>query len=155
MVGPEAGDGGVVGGRAGADDPVADVPAAVPLDASAGSFAGGAGIQQERGHHGRVVTGRTPAIGPIARPQRGEVDLLDRVEAAPDQIVGGQPVAQRDRHEVQLVALHGSEVVAHLALPDARSLERIVADRSPRPAVCATACRPNGSGAGRIRALDR
>jgi hypothetical protein len=145
VVDPEAGDRRVVGELVGGDDPVGDVAVAASLDLARRALAGRVGVEEEGGHHRRLERRCPPAVGPVASVDRTEVHLGDGIEDEPGEIVIGQPIADRDRHQVLLVPLDRPEVVAHHCPPLPAPDPRIVAGRRCRRGVSATAS-PEGIG---------
>src|ERR1700677_315495 len=65
------------------------------------------------GHHRRVIRGTTPSVLAVARVKRCEVDVLDRIDHEPRQMVLRQPLAQRERHQQQLLTITLDEVLSH------------------------------------------
>src|SRR5271170_3458484 len=65
------------------------------------------------GHHRRVIRCATPAVLAISRVEGCEVDVLDRVDHEPREVVLRQPLAQRGRHQKQLLTITFDEVLSH------------------------------------------
>ena len=109
----EAGDRGVVGDLVGCDHAEGDVLGAAALDRPRGALADRVGVDNEREHHLRIEGGPPPAVGAVGGVEAAEVDLLDRIEHEPGQVILGQPLAQARRQEQLLIALAGQEVLGH------------------------------------------
>src|SRR5207302_5258705 len=95
------------------------------------------GIKHDRDHHRGVVRRMTPSVLAIARVERREVDVPDRVDHEPRQMVLRQPLAQRGRHQQQLLTVTLDEVLSHAQ----KCLNLTTADR---PGVCETASAQSG-----------
>src|SRR5271154_5948066 len=65
------------------------------------------------GHHRRVIRGTTPSVLAVARVKRCEVDVLDRIDHEPREVVLRQPLAQRGRHQQQPLTITFDEVLGH------------------------------------------
>jgi hypothetical protein len=52
-------------------------------------------------------------VGPVGTQERRQVELVDHVTHQPDQVIGGQPVAQVGREQERLVRVATAEVVGH------------------------------------------
>jgi hypothetical protein len=113
MADPEPGDGDVVRGPVGRQDPKRDVLDAAALDLPGGAHPEAVGVQQHAKEQLGVV-GRTAvpvvAVGPV---ERGEVELVDDVEDAPGEMGLGEPVAQVGRQEEGLVVVVADEAVGY------------------------------------------
>src|SRR5271169_3319933 len=82
------------------------------------------------GHHRRVIRRTTPPVLAIAGVEGREVDVLDRVDHEPRQMVLRQPLAQRRGHQQQLLTITLDEVLWH---------PRSVLTAADGPGVCETA----------------
>jgi hypothetical protein len=91
---PEAGDRRVVGDLVGADHPEGDVLATAALDRSRGALADRVGVGEQGEHHLRLVGGGAVAVGSVGAVEGLELELLDRFDHEPGEVIGGQPVAQ-------------------------------------------------------------
>jgi len=127
----------------GRDHAKADILTAAPLDPSARALADRIRVQQQRHHHRRLERGPTPAVLPIHAVEGAQIDLADRVEHKPGQMILRQPLAQTRRQQQLLLTITGKEVLGHDHLRVDRTLTEIVLaspDDKPRlSGVCATA----------------
>src|SRR6516165_5026825 len=61
-------------------------------------------------------------VSPIVGIERRQIQLLNRPEDAPHQVILGQPIQQRRRHQIRLIAIARDEVLGHprieLTTPD-------------------------------------
>ena len=113
MAHPKARDRGVVGHLVRADHPKRDVLAAAPLDRPRGALTDAIGVGQQRHHHLRVVRRATVTVNAIGRVERLQVELLDRLDHEPGQMVFIQPVAQVRRQQQRLLTVTPKEVLGH------------------------------------------
>ena len=126
----EAGDRRVVGDLVGADHPEGDVLAAAALDPSRGALADRVGVGEQGEHHLRLVRGGAVAVGAVGGVEGLEVELLDRLDHEPGEVVLGEPLAQVRRQQQRLVTVAGEEVLGHAWM---------VQNRAGQQGVCATA----------------
>ena len=110
---PEAGDRRVVGNLVRADHPEGDVLAAAALDPSRGALADRVGVGEQGHHHLRIVRGAAVAVGAIGGVEGLEVELLDRLDHEPGEVVLGEPVAEVRRQQHRLVTVTAEEVLGH------------------------------------------
>jgi hypothetical protein len=113
VAGPEASDGRVIGFPVGGDHPEGDVLLAAALDPPSRALADRVGVEAERHHHLRVMGGAAPAVVAIGAIEALEVELLDRVQDEPGEMIGGEPLTKVRRHQELLVTLAREEVWAH------------------------------------------
>jgi hypothetical protein len=73
----------------------------------------GASVQQKRDHHRRVIRRPAMTIGSVIGVKRAQVQLLDRAQDAPHEVILSDPIQQRRRHQELLVAAAGNEVPRH------------------------------------------
>src|SRR4029453_2225253 len=97
----------------GGDHREADALLAAALDPPRRALADRVGVEAERHHHLRVMGGAAPAVVAIGAIEALEVELLDRVQDEPGEMMGGEPLAQVRRHQELLVTLAREEVWAH------------------------------------------
>jgi hypothetical protein len=109
----EAGDRRVVGNPVGGDHPVGDVLAAVALDRARGALLGRIRIKQQRDHHRGLIGRAAVAVCAVVGVELVEVHLLDGLDHKPRQVVLGQPLAQRRRHQKRLLTSTLDEVEGH------------------------------------------
>jgi hypothetical protein len=126
MPGPEARDRGVIGNPIGRDHAEGNILAATPLDSAAPALADRARAQQQRHHHRRLESGPTPTVAPVAGVEAAEVDLIDRVNNEPGQVILRQPPPQTRRPQQPLVTITRKEVLSHQATSGRRDAHRIV-----------------------------
>ena len=69
--------------------------------------------RRARSHHRRVIRRATPAVLTVARVERREIDVLDRIDHNPRQMVLRQPLTQRGGHQQQLLTITLDEVLSH------------------------------------------
>jgi hypothetical protein len=86
---PEPGDGAVVGAEPAGDDAVGGVGDAALLDTAGGPFPVAVGVEQQGGHHGRVVGGPAFPVGAVGAQERGGVEFLEDVDEEVDEMVPG------------------------------------------------------------------
>lgn len=125
VTGAKAGDSRVVWDLVGADHPEGHVLAAATLDSARGALANAVAVEQKADHRLGLEGGGAPAVFAVLGVERGQVDLLDRVDHEPGEVVLGQPLGQAGRQKQLLVSVAGEEVVGHRA-PPIRSLGAIV-----------------------------
>src|SRR5271166_1210116 len=122
VLGAKAVDRHVIGREVRRDHAVGDVLHARALDTSRGALSLAIGVENDRHHHRRVIRCTTPAVLAIARVEGREVDVLDRIDHEPREVVLRQPLAQRGRHQQQLLTITFDEVLGHprsvLTTPD-------------------------------------
>jgi hypothetical protein len=118
----EAGDGYVVGGVVGGQDPKCDVLGQASFDLAGGAHADPVGVQQHPQQGLGVIGGVAVPVIPVRPVERGYVQLVDHVEDEPGEVAGWQPVAQVQGQQEGLVALCAQEVVGHGACLSVRDL---------------------------------
>jgi hypothetical protein len=109
----EAGDRRVVRDAVGGDHPVGDVLAAVELDRARGALLGRVRVEQQGDHHRGLVGGRAVAVRAVVGVEGVQIHLFDGVDDEPREMVLGQPLAQRRRHQKGLLTIALDEVVGH------------------------------------------
>ena len=92
--------------------------AAAPFGLAARALALAVGIEHERDHHRRLVRLPPPTVLAAARVERGEVELADRIEHKPREVVLGQPVAEAGGQQVLLVTLARQEALGRGGAPE-------------------------------------
>jgi hypothetical protein len=97
--GAEARDRRVIGNLVRRDHTKGDVLAAAPLDPATGALAERIRVQQQRHHHPGLERRPTPTVLPVGVVERAQLDLVDRVEHEPRQMILGQPLAQAWRQQ--------------------------------------------------------
>lgn len=109
----KAGDGRVIGGVVGGDEPARDVLFAAALDLARASLAAAVAVE-EQGDHDLGVE-RRPAPPVLSTPgiERSQVHLVYDVDDEPGEVILFQPVVDRRRQQVVLIAITGDEVVGH------------------------------------------
>jgi hypothetical protein len=110
---PEPGDGHMIGGAVGGQDPKGDVFLAAAFDLAGGADPGAVAIQEHGQQHPGRIGGPTMPVGPIGLEERTKVELVDHVQDEPGQMVGRQPVTYIGWEQERLVAVAGKEVVDH------------------------------------------
>ena len=103
----------MVGEQPSADHPEGDIDMARALDLAIGAHCEAVGIEQESHHGLRVVGCGSPAILAVVALEGRQIHLLHRIEDEEGEVVLGQPVGDRWRQEVELVALWGEKVAGH------------------------------------------
>ena len=128
MAGAKARDRRVIGDLVGADHPKGDVLATAALDPARGALADRVGVGEQADHHLRLVGGGAVAVGAVGGVERLDVELVDRLDHEPGEVIGGQPVTQVGRQQQRLVAIAGEEVLSHARMvqngPDSRGFMR-------------------------------
>jgi hypothetical protein len=109
----------VVGALVGADHPEGDVLPAAALDRARGALADRVGVDEEGDHHLRVVSGGV-AVRSVGGVEGLEVELVDRLDHEPREVIGGQPVAQVGWQQQRLVTVAREEVLSHARRPERR-----------------------------------
>ena len=109
----EAGDRRVVRDPVGGDHPVGDVLAAVELDRARGALLGRVRVEEEGDDHRGLVGGGAVAVCAVVGVEGVEIHLFDGVDDEPREMVLGQPLAQRGRHQKDLLTIASDEVVGH------------------------------------------
>jgi hypothetical protein len=56
-------------------------------------------------------------VRPIRRIERGQIELLDRLDHEPRQMICRQPIPQRRRHQKRLLTVAINEVLGHPRIP--------------------------------------
>jgi hypothetical protein len=110
---PEAGDRGVVGHLVCADNSEGDVLAAAALDPVRRAFTDGVGVGKQGEHHLRVVGGAALAVGAIGGVEGVAVELVDRFDHEPGEVVFVEPLAQVRGHQKGLITVAREEVLGH------------------------------------------
>jgi hypothetical protein len=140
---PKARDRRVVGHLVRRDHAEGDVLAAAALDPARASLADAVGVSQQGEHHLRIVRGAAVAVGAVGGVESLEVELLDRLDHKPGEVVFTQPVAQIRRQQQRLLSITSEEVLRH---DPSFCLQT---DR--KPSVCAT---PSGERSSRRQDSD-
>jgi hypothetical protein len=70
-------------------------------------------IEQQRDHHLRIVCGSAPAVRAIGRVETIKIELGDRVEHEPGEVILRQPLPETRRQQQLLVAVTREEVLGH------------------------------------------
>jgi hypothetical protein len=96
---PEAGDRRVVRELVDADHPEGDALAAAALDPPRGALADAVGVCEQGEHHLGVMRRAVMAVSAVSGVERPEVELLDRLDHEPGEVVFIQPVAQVRRQQ--------------------------------------------------------
>jgi hypothetical protein len=73
----------------------------------------GASVQQQRHHQRRLIRRPTMAIGAVVGVERAQVQLLDRAQDAPHEVILRDPIQQRRRQQRRLLAVARDEVLRH------------------------------------------
>jgi hypothetical protein len=110
----EAGDGHMVGGLVGGQDPEGDVLSAAAFDLAGGAYAQAVAVEEHAEQQLGVVGGVAVAVVAVGAVEGGEVELVDHVEDEPGQVAVGQPVAHVGWEQEGLVAVAAQEVVSHV-----------------------------------------
>jgi hypothetical protein len=79
----------VVGDEAAGDYTVGDVGAAAFLDAAGGPLPVAVPVEEQGGHHDRVVGGPAFPVGAVRRQERGNVDLFEKFDQEIGEMVLG------------------------------------------------------------------
>ena len=109
----EPGDRRVVEKEPGQDHPEPHVDMTRPLDLSGTANAEAVGVDEEGDRRLWVMGRSSPAVLAVVGIEGPQVHLLDAVEDEPRQVVLRQPLRERWRQQVELIALWGDEVVGH------------------------------------------
>jgi hypothetical protein len=99
-----------------------DILTTTPFDPTARALADRIRVQQQRHHHRRLERGPTPAVLTIGAVEAAQIDLVDRIEHKPGQVILRQPLAQTRRKQKLLVAITRKEVLSHRSPPVDRTL---------------------------------
>jgi hypothetical protein len=99
MADTEARDRGVIGRLVGGDHPKRDVVMAATLDRPRRAHPDRIGVDEQRHHHRRIVRRATPPVIAIARIERRQIHLGNRIEHEPRQVPLGHPLAHARRQQ--------------------------------------------------------
>ena len=110
---PEARDRGVIGRLVGRDHPERDVLATAPLDPPRRTLPDRVRVHDQRHHHRRIVRRAAPPVRAIGSQERGQIELADRLDHKPREVILGQPLAQARRQQQLLLAITRQEVLRH------------------------------------------
>ena len=109
----EAGEGRVVELLVRRDDAECDVFSKTPLDPTRGALADAVGIEEHGELEGRVVGGATPAVLPVIGVEGGEIELGHDVKNEERDVILGQPLRERRREQIELVAVDLAQIDRH------------------------------------------
>jgi hypothetical protein len=93
-----------------------DVLPTAPLDLPRRALPDRVRVEQERDHHLRIERRAAPTVAAIGSVERVQIDLLDRVDHKPGQVILRQPVAQTRRQQQLLVTVASEKVEGHRSL---------------------------------------
>jgi hypothetical protein len=110
----------VIGHQVGREDSVGDVLDTGPLDLARRPVPARVRVEKQRDHHRRLVGRPTMPISPIGGVEARKIELLDRLEDAPHQVILGHPVGHRRRHQEHLLTINRNEVLTHTQNPPER-----------------------------------
>jgi hypothetical protein len=68
---------------------------------------------QQRNQHRRVMRRPAMTIGAVVGVERAQIQLLDRAQDAPHEVILRDPIQQRWRHQELLIAATGNETSGH------------------------------------------
>jgi hypothetical protein len=89
----------MIGNQVRADHPVGDILTAFPLDPPRGAIPLRIRVQQQRDHHRRVIRRPAMTIAAVVAVERAQVQLLDRAQDAPHEVILRDPIQQRRRQQ--------------------------------------------------------
>jgi hypothetical protein len=95
----------VIGRAVGSNHTERDVVVTAPLDSPRGAHPDRVGIDEQRHHHRRVMRRATPAVIAIARVERADIHLRNRIEDEPREVILRQPLPQARRQQQLLLAI--------------------------------------------------
>ena len=106
MVLPEPGQHAVIGHVLRADDPERDIGMTQPFDLPRRTLTMSHRVHEQRQQHVRVIA--APAHPTPLRPgvKRGGVQLADRLDHEPHQMIFREPVGHRRRQQERLLTIH-------------------------------------------------
>ena len=113
VTGAKAGDRRVVGPLVGRDHAEGDVLDQALLCPPRGALADRVGVEKEGDHHLGVVGGAAPAVVAVAGEERREINVLDRIEHEPGEVIVRKPLAQVGGQEHLLITVAAEEVLSH------------------------------------------
>jgi hypothetical protein len=93
-------------------------------------------VEQQRDHHLRVKRSAPPPISAIRAEDPAQIDLLDRVEHTPRQVILAEPVTQAGRQQQLLITITSEEVLRHHRPPklgDTTIVLNPPDDKNPQP----------------------
>jgi hypothetical protein len=106
----EPGDRGVIRLHIGGDHPERDIALTPLFDTPRRHHPRRIGIHQQRHHHLRMMSRPTPAVIAIRRIKLRQIQLLDRVDHEPRQMILRQPIRQRRRQQHHLITIKPNKV---------------------------------------------
>jgi hypothetical protein len=98
---------------------VADVLDAAPLDPTRRPLTDRVAAEQQRDHHRRIMRRPPVAVRAIGAVEPGQIELSDRVDDEPRQVILRQPLPQARRQQQRLVAVTREEVLRHAVIVNA------------------------------------
>ena len=110
---PKARDRRVIGRLVGGDHPERDILAAAPLDPPRRALPDRVRVHDQRHHHRRIVRRRPVTVGAIRGKERSQIELADRVDHKPREVILSQPLTQARRQQQLLLAITRQEVLRH------------------------------------------
>ena len=113
MAATEPGERGVVGVLICRHHPEGDVVTKPLLNAPRGAFPHAIGVEKDPEQHGGVIGGSTPTVFPVGRVELGQVQLSHDIDNEPGQVVFGQPVRDRGRHQELLATVRRTHIYRH------------------------------------------
>jgi hypothetical protein len=156
MADTEARDRRVIGRLVGGDHAKRDVLTATPLDPPRRALPDRVRVHEQRHHHRRIVRRPAMPIGAIRGQERAQVELVDRVDHKPREVILGQPFAQARRQQQLLLAITRQEVMRHPEIVVNDSRATALRDRSDAAATNLTrAAVPSGCAARAARCPAR
>jgi hypothetical protein len=117
MANPQSRDRRVVRSLVNGDHAEGDILTQAPLDTTRRALPDRVGIEQQRDHHLRIERRAPPAISAIGLINSAQVDLLDRVQHEPRQVVFRQPFTQTRRQQQLPLTITRNEVLGHQPPP--------------------------------------
>ncbi len=120
MAGNKARDRRVIGHPIGGDHPVGDILATMGLHPTRGALLGGIGVEQQRDHHPRLISGAAMTVLAVVGIELSQIHLLDGLDHKPRQMILRKPLAKRGWHQKSLLTITSNEVMGHGGIVSAR-----------------------------------
>jgi hypothetical protein len=122
------------------DHTESDILTQAPLNSARGALPYGIGVKQKRDHHLRIERSAPPTISAIRVIDSEQIDLLDRIQHEPRQVVFRQPLTQAGRQQQLLLTIARNEVLGHRQSPPpqgpANRLKPSGRQPHPHPSLC-------------------
>ncbi|HLI16560.1 MAG TPA: hypothetical protein VKV23_10995 [Acidimicrobiales bacterium] len=106
----------MIGEESRADHSEGDVDVPGALDLASAAHPEAVGVDDKGDHRLWVMGCAAPAIGSVVGVEGLNVHLVDAVEDEPREVIFWEPVGDRRREQLELIAFWGDEVVGHFPI---------------------------------------